>query len=196
MRSDDSSHEKTIKGFVEDETLIEGKIKRSSIEVHSSDKEYSRLSEYYLCSSPPESPCRTDEEVIDHSQTIETAKVALEYYNKKHHTHYELAEPVVSNGSLWSGGLWIHANFKAFDLSKKSHGDSSTKLFFAELKVCRKSGVPKDVVTACRPLNGAKRTTCCEMCGGSIFHPTGRFRQGLYAAKPGDLRPRQNRRVT
>ncbi|KAK9665321.1 hypothetical protein RND81_14G104700 [Saponaria officinalis] len=183
--------------FVEDGTLIEEKIKRSSTtQTHLSDsdkeQQYARLSEYYLCTSPPESPRPTMEE-MDHSQTIEAAKVALEYYNKKHHTHYELTKPVLSNGSLWNGGLWIHANFTAFD---SSNGDSDAKLFFAELKVSRKFGVRKDVVTACRPFNGSKRTTSCEMCeGGDIVHPTSRFRQGLYETKPRDLRPRRNGRA-
>ncbi|XP_074287256.1 uncharacterized protein LOC141612393 [Silene latifolia] len=175
------------------EVIADNSNKRSRADDSSDEKKCARLSEYYLCSSPPESPGLTEAEAKDQSQTIRSAKLALQYYNSKHNTHYELKEPLLSNGSLWRGGLWIHANFRASESSKKSH--KSTTLFFAELTVAGfKSGVAKYSVTACRPLNGSEKTPC-EMCDGEIVHPTGRFRQGLYETKPRDLRPRRNGRA-
>ncbi|KAH9619201.1 hypothetical protein KSS87_020461 [Heliosperma pusillum] len=130
--------------FVEDGTLIEEKISRPSTEIHSIDGEHAGLSDY-SCSSPPGSPGPTAEKEMDQSQTIRSAKVALKYYNNKRGTHYELVKPVLSHGCIWRSGLWIHANFTACD------GDSSAKLFFAEVKV---AGGSKYAVTACRPLHG------------------------------------------
>ncbi|KAL6508300.1 hypothetical protein OROHE_021842 [Orobanche hederae] len=67
------------------------------------------------------------------SQTIEVSERALEHYNKKHHTNYELVEALRSNGIL-HGGIWFHCNFKAKD---KSVSESPIKLFFCGTEGCK-----------------------------------------------------------
>ncbi|KAK9742399.1 hypothetical protein RND81_03G169700 [Saponaria officinalis] len=152
--------------------------------------------------SPPEPPCLTTEEVAERtrSQTLKTAGAALAYYNRKNHTNYELVDPVMSNGALWGEGIWYHSNFTAKPSSgsfKEAEEDSSTELFFAEMTVAEsesESGQEYSV-TVCRPINGARGTVHCKMCGGRVLHPTRGFRQGLYESKARDLRPRKNGKV-
>ncbi|KAL6533333.1 hypothetical protein OROMI_027445 [Orobanche minor] len=103
------------------------------------------------------------------SQTIEVSERALEHYNKKHHTNYELVEALRSNGIL-HGGIWFHCNFKAKD---KSVSELPIKLFFAELKVV-KALPSKFEVTACRILD-----VICHR-GGTLVHPPNGFKEGLY----------------
>ncbi|KAL9230213.1 hypothetical protein vseg_005596 [Gypsophila vaccaria] len=174
--------------FVEDGELIEERIKSSTKDL--SDDELDGKS----CRSPPEPPCLTTEEVAENtrSQTIRTGEAALAYYNKKRHTNYEFIDPIMSDGCLWTGGLWFHSNF----IAKEGGDDSIPKLFFAELTIPENTSGTKYSVIACRPLDGAKTTTRCEMCGGDrVLHPTRGFRQGLYGFKYRRLRRRDNGRV-
>ncbi|KAL9230170.1 hypothetical protein vseg_005557 [Gypsophila vaccaria] len=118
------------------------------------------------------------------SQNLSTAKSALEHYNAKRRTKYELVDPVDSNGFLGIGGVWYHCNFRA------SQGSDESVLFFAELKVVADgSGGTKNAVRVCRPLTGAKTRTGCKKCG-KMLHPIRGFQEGLYEPSSLVLRSR------
>ncbi|XP_074287258.1 uncharacterized protein LOC141612395 [Silene latifolia] len=172
--------------FVENGVLVEEEITRGPCQVCQN----SGLSAY-TCSSPPKRLPPSDADKAGQSaQDIETAKVALAYYNTKHKVNYELVDAGTSIGRLWASGLWFHCNFK---VKIEGSGASSTKLFFAELKIAKykqKTKTTKFLVTACRPLEG-KTTSPCEMCeDDTLQHPTCGFRQGRYPYQTRALRPR------
>ncbi|XP_074289857.1 uncharacterized protein LOC141615366 [Silene latifolia] len=173
--------------FVENGVLVEEQI-QSPCQVCQN----SGVSTYYTCCPSPKRPPPTDaDEAGQLTQDIETAKVALDYYNTKHKDKYELVDAINSNGCLWASGLWFHCSFR---VKLEGSSASSTKLFFAELKVAKfeqETKTTKFLVTACRPLEG-KTTTQCEMCkdDDTLLHPSCGFRQGRYPYHTRVLRPR------
>ncbi|RAL51179.1 hypothetical protein DM860_005535 [Cuscuta australis] len=115
--------------------------------------------------------------------------LALDYYNKKHHTNYKLVDALPFY-SLIEGSFMIHLNFIA-----RQEGDVANKLFFAESEMNRK-GVR--VVTVCRILHGCKTTAGCHVCKGRwgkrVIHPTSGFRYGRYPFGYRTLRNREGPR--
>ncbi|XP_074287266.1 uncharacterized protein LOC141612400 isoform X2 [Silene latifolia] len=101
-----------------------------------------------------DAPEKTDSVVKpakDFSQTIETAKPALVYYNRRHNTDYVLVDPINSNAFIRTGKIWYHSSFTA---KSKTSAETSTVLFFAELKIAGfECGAPKYAIVTCRPLD-------------------------------------------
>lgn len=111
--------------------------------------------------------------------------LALDYYNKKHRTHYKLLDALPFY-KLIGFNFMIHLNFIA-----RKEGDVSNTLFFAELEICKCGWV----VTACRKLHGCKTTAGCHICknrwGKRVIHPTSGFRFGRYPDVNRSLRKRR-----
>ncbi|XP_021770028.1 uncharacterized protein LOC110734255 [Chenopodium quinoa] len=124
-------------------------------------------------------------------QNLELSQIALEYYNKRHRTNYELVEPM--DCSVFGPPMWMHLNFTA-KLKSARDGDvnSSAKLFFVEFY--HEPG--RWVVNACRILKG--KSSHCDFCQldesldeslGTIKHPTHGFHM-KHLSEPYALRSR------
>ncbi|KAK9675854.1 hypothetical protein RND81_11G036100 [Saponaria officinalis] len=98
---------------------------------------------------------------------INCANAAVEFYNKKHGTDYEIVETLGSYLEIFNGLLY-HCNFRA---QRKSVINSSPELFFAELlnkldarsvKLCVIMDIPD-------PSHSLPRG--CRICCGQLWHP-------------------------
>uniref|UniRef100_A0A2P2MBR9 DUF3615 domain-containing protein n=2 Tax=Rhizophora mucronata TaxID=61149 RepID=A0A2P2MBR9_RHIMU len=117
---------------------------------------YARKYRNVHLSRPPRRPppFRTAGKEPCRSQTIDCAKTALPHYNKEMGKDFELVEPVHSGAFMYRPpshicpSIWCHANFMAKPRIADC-GDSSPKLFFAEIHYGK-----KEEVTLCTILEG------------------------------------------
>ncbi|CAO2813286.1 unnamed protein product [Amaranthus hypochondriacus] len=106
-------------------------------------------------------------------QNLNLSQIALEYYNKRNRTNYELVEPM--DCSIFAHfPIWMHLNFTAkLKSALNGDGNSSAKLFFVEFY--HESG--RWVVNACRILKG--KPSHCDFCQlvkpDTVKHPTHGF---------------------
>ncbi|XP_021770030.1 uncharacterized protein LOC110734257 [Chenopodium quinoa] len=120
-------------------------------------------------------------------QNLEFSQIALEYYNKRHRTKYELVEPM--DRAVFSHfPMWMHLNFTAkLKSALDGDGNSSAKLFFVEF--FHQTG--RWVVNACCILKG--KPSHCDFCqlveSDTVKHPTHGFRM-KHLAEPYALRSR------
>ncbi|CAO2813290.1 unnamed protein product [Amaranthus hypochondriacus] len=119
-------------------------------------------------------------------QNLNLSQIALEYYNKRNRTNYELVEPM--DCSIFGPPLWTHLNFTAkLKSALDGDGNSSAKLFFVEFY----HEPDRWVVNACRILKG--KPSHCDFCqlfkSYKVKHPTHGFSMKHFPA-PYALRSR------
>ncbi|CAO2813289.1 unnamed protein product [Amaranthus hypochondriacus] len=122
-------------------------------------------------------------------QNLNLSQIALEYYNKRNRTNYELVEPM--DCSIFGPPLWTHLNFTAkLKSALDGDGNSSAKLFFVEFY----HEPDRWIVNACRILNGpfGKPSNCdyCQLFNSyRVKHPTHGFHMKHFS-EPYALRSR------